>query len=887
MVMVGVWLWMCVGGVGAQNCGDTDVGVVVVASVFGTLAVVALVLGLILFLLRRRNGGVLFPKRGQTATSAATAEEGHVTSDSCYVNAAFSAHDVTDTEHGRKKSSPQKTQSPGKKLLKTDSQKTWVSLPGTREPNPKGVHRQGSCGSLGANYISSETESVWLLSQDIIGLGFNISGNMRDGIYVSQVHNRGPAIESGKIQVGDRLLSVTIGYENIVYEDALTILSYASPYPVKLTVKKEASCHVDTATSSSNEQLNHPVYRCRSLEGLYGVVKDPPFRPKRTLSEIKSDPRLKAERSQKASALSQSYPQYGNKPGRGGDPFDIGSDVQVHHPARLDSQVSTEDSLGSSDGSLRDFQGIAGYGDQAPTAHTHNHTAELGETDDSQAGRKKSRLDMEAAREFANLMDQVQEPPPSRKTGEEPETTKTAPSKPERKKKPSNSSTVSSDEFDEVLLTEDGVDETFQSKSSAEAESLPKSFDQQFIDGETAMGSENIELRPFETLPSGERDPSSKRVISVSLSEHKRIVSAERDELDEELIEASVTSRQNSEGFASRTDQNRKSREREKKKKTSKEKRKKKEEKKPVLSDQELERLIAMNSFPPGSQGWAGIHAGGKQGGVHDQFLSKDLLQQTLTAQTQAASSSARRSSSSSEASSQSYHRQKVGVAFEVRDNVLSGRPVSVDISRGSRNSSASPSRSGSRDRMPRASSMHDNHHHHPKHPHLENKENRDDRLDWSGKRLVRSGSFSQIPQDDSLNDWTDKRTDDDNNSTESGRPSTADTNPDSDPEVDPPRALISRDVFKARENLASMSDLSNSVSSSRSSSPLVAPNGPTGDAGVMPSSSGGGGSSVTMGYKNLSPDPPLPPSSSDSNGNSSKMVSVQLHTGVEEEMEC
>ncbi len=47
-----------------------------------------------------------------------------------------------------------------------------------------------------------EVVNVSLQSQDIIGLGFNISGNMRDGIFVSQVHNRGPASESGKIQSG-------------------------------------------------------------------------------------------------------------------------------------------------------------------------------------------------------------------------------------------------------------------------------------------------------------------------------------------------------------------------------------------------------------------------------------------------------------------------------------------------------------------------------------------------------------------------------------------------------------------------------------------------------------------------------------------------------------
>ena len=41
-----------------------------------------------------------------------------------------------------------------------------------------------------------------LQSQDIIGLGFNICGNLRDGIFVSQVHNRGPASESGLIKPG-------------------------------------------------------------------------------------------------------------------------------------------------------------------------------------------------------------------------------------------------------------------------------------------------------------------------------------------------------------------------------------------------------------------------------------------------------------------------------------------------------------------------------------------------------------------------------------------------------------------------------------------------------------------------------------------------------------
>lgn len=43
---------------------------------------------------------------------------------------------------------------------------------------------------------------VPLRSHDFTGLGFNICGNMRDGIYVKDVLHRGPASESGRIMPG-------------------------------------------------------------------------------------------------------------------------------------------------------------------------------------------------------------------------------------------------------------------------------------------------------------------------------------------------------------------------------------------------------------------------------------------------------------------------------------------------------------------------------------------------------------------------------------------------------------------------------------------------------------------------------------------------------------
>lgn len=43
---------------------------------------------------------------------------------------------------------------------------------------------------------------VGLKSRDFTGLGFNVCGNMREGIFVKDLMHRGPASESGRIHPG-------------------------------------------------------------------------------------------------------------------------------------------------------------------------------------------------------------------------------------------------------------------------------------------------------------------------------------------------------------------------------------------------------------------------------------------------------------------------------------------------------------------------------------------------------------------------------------------------------------------------------------------------------------------------------------------------------------
>lgn len=273
-----------------------SVAVVVVASVFTTLAVVLIVLGIIGFLLWRRRKGLSKPEKQKLPSAGSTGGDKQG-----YANPAFD----TDPELGEagvsgyvpcKDGMADKKKGPGQAVYPRDlEKKTWSSLPSSDGLYGRG--RKASTGSLDRNNYTGDDGlvEVWLTSQDFIGLGFNIAGSMRDGIFVSQVHNRGPAKESGKFKAGDRILSVAISFENMVYEDALTILSYASPYPVKVTLQKEAQVPRNRKLSDVRVNLNHPLYRSQSVNDLQEIGESQKesvsYNPKRSASEMRHDKR--------------------------------------------------------------------------------------------------------------------------------------------------------------------------------------------------------------------------------------------------------------------------------------------------------------------------------------------------------------------------------------------------------------------------------------------------------------------------------------------------------------------------------------------------------------------------------------------------------------------
>lgn len=92
---------------------------------------------------------------------------------------------------------------------------------------------------------------------------------MREGIFIKDVLHHGPASESGKLNPGDKILSLKISFEHMVYEDALTILSYASPYEVEIEAR--SGFKNNGPASGQGAFPGHPLYRSSSSTDLMRV----------------------------------------------------------------------------------------------------------------------------------------------------------------------------------------------------------------------------------------------------------------------------------------------------------------------------------------------------------------------------------------------------------------------------------------------------------------------------------------------------------------------------------------------------------------------------------------------------------------------------------------
>ncbi|KFV19305.1 Protein AHNAK2, partial [Tauraco erythrolophus] len=107
-----------------------------------------------------------------------------------------------------------------------------------------------------------ETMEVTLQTEVEAGAsGFSVTGGGTEGIFIKKVLKESPASKIFSLREGDQLLSATIFFDDIKYEDALKILQYSEPYKVQFNLKrkiagKEELEHIHATAQYKKERIN-------------------------------------------------------------------------------------------------------------------------------------------------------------------------------------------------------------------------------------------------------------------------------------------------------------------------------------------------------------------------------------------------------------------------------------------------------------------------------------------------------------------------------------------------------------------------------------------------------------------------------------------------------
>ncbi|XP_051251865.1 neuroblast differentiation-associated protein AHNAK-like isoform X3 [Dicentrarchus labrax] len=86
---------------------------------------------------------------------------------------------------------------------------------------------------------SPESGVIVKTAKDGCAEGLIYGGGGKEGIFIKEVVPESPASKSLKLKEGDQVLSATVYFDNVSYEDAIQILEHAQAYKVKLCLKRK------------------------------------------------------------------------------------------------------------------------------------------------------------------------------------------------------------------------------------------------------------------------------------------------------------------------------------------------------------------------------------------------------------------------------------------------------------------------------------------------------------------------------------------------------------------------------------------------------------------------------------------------------------------------
>ncbi|KAM9354801.1 uncharacterized protein KZ484_012896 [Pholidichthys leucotaenia] len=112
---------------------------------------------------------------------------------------------------------------------------------------------------------SPDSEVIVKTAKDGCAEGLIYGGGGKEGIFIREVVPESPASKSLKVKEGDQILSATVYFDNIPYEDAIQILEHAQAYKVKLCLKRKPDTAETEVTFESDvipeEELCAPEMR--------------------------------------------------------------------------------------------------------------------------------------------------------------------------------------------------------------------------------------------------------------------------------------------------------------------------------------------------------------------------------------------------------------------------------------------------------------------------------------------------------------------------------------------------------------------------------------------------------------------------------------------------
>ncbi|KAL4692785.1 hypothetical protein H8959_016595 [Pygathrix nigripes] len=107
---------------------------------------------------------------------------------------------------------------------------------------------------FGLQSMQEATEVTLKTEVEAGASGYSVTGGGDKGIFVKQVLKDSSAAKLFNLREGDQLLSATVFFDNIKYEDALKILQYSEPYRVQFKIRRQLPAPQDEEWASSDAQ---------------------------------------------------------------------------------------------------------------------------------------------------------------------------------------------------------------------------------------------------------------------------------------------------------------------------------------------------------------------------------------------------------------------------------------------------------------------------------------------------------------------------------------------------------------------------------------------------------------------------------------------------------